>query len=118
MEPVKMAELSLLYDYYGPLLTKHQQKILNLCCNNDLSFAEIAETFNLSRQAVYDILKQSQKKLYFYEEKLKILKERKVFKKNIDDLIEEVKEIEQKKDLSLKKMNKIKVILTEVTKNI
>ncbi|MBI4651472.1 hypothetical protein HY745_09370, partial [Candidatus Desantisbacteria bacterium] len=86
MHPQKMADLNLLLDFYGDLLTEHQYNILFLWCNHDLSFGEISMITSLSRQAVYDILKQGQKKLYDFEEKLHLLKDRKSIKKDFNNL--------------------------------
>jgi uncharacterized protein len=69
----KVLEINLLYDFYGQLLTDKQMDIVELYYNNDLSLGEIAESFEISRQAVYDILKRSEKQLYQYEEKLKLV---------------------------------------------
>ena len=46
------AELILLYDYYGDLLTQRQRECFELRYNQDLSLGEIAETLGVSRQAV------------------------------------------------------------------
>ena len=44
---------SLLYDFYGELLTKHQQEIYEEVVLNDYSLGEIAEERNISRQGVH-----------------------------------------------------------------
>lgn len=69
----KILEISLLYDFYGQLLTNKQRDIIELYYGDDLSLGEIAETVNISRQGVYDLLKRSEKQLYHYEEKLKLV---------------------------------------------
>ena len=53
----KIKHTTLLFDFYGPLLTEKQQRVINLYYENDFSFTEIAEQLNISRQAVYDLLK-------------------------------------------------------------
>lgn len=70
----KMVEMGMLYDFYGQLLTDKQRDTIDLYYNNDLSLGEIAETVNVSRQGVYDILKRSERLLYYYEEKLGLVK--------------------------------------------
>ncbi len=66
----KLALINLLYDFYGQLLTERQRRFVELYYAHDLSLGEIAEQFDVSRQAVYDILKRSEQSLTDYEEKL------------------------------------------------
>jgi len=70
MDIDKMIELSILYDYYGELLTPKQRDVVNLYYNEDYSLGEISEDLGISRQAVYDTLKRSVKILQDYELKL------------------------------------------------
>jgi predicted DNA-binding protein YlxM (UPF0122 family) len=60
----------MLKDFYGPLLTPKQQDIMNLYYENDLSLTEIADIRNVTRQAVYDIIKRAEKTLEEYEQRL------------------------------------------------
>ena len=46
----KLAEVAILLDIYGELLTSRQRDVLDLYYNHDLSLAEIAETHNISRR--------------------------------------------------------------------
>ena len=66
----KIVEQGLLYDFYGELLTRHQQEIYESVVYENLSLGEIAETQGISRQAVHDIVKRCDKTLLGYEEKL------------------------------------------------
>jgi len=66
----KLAEMALLADFYGPLLTKKQRNVWDLHYEQDLSLAEIAEIENISRQAIYDLLKRTERILAEYEDKL------------------------------------------------
>lgn len=69
----KILEQSLLYDFYGELLTSHQKEIYEDFVLNDLSLAEIAEVHEISRQAVHDIVKRCNRQLAAYEEKLHLV---------------------------------------------
>lgn len=66
----KITEVSLLYDFYGQLLSKRQQEVMNLYYEENLSLSEIAEEFSISRQGVHDALKNGEKALHQYEAKL------------------------------------------------
>lgn len=69
----KIVEQGLLYDFYGELLTGHQQEIYESVVYENLSLGEIAEARGISRQAVHDIVKRCDKILLGYEEKLKLV---------------------------------------------
>lgn len=66
----KLAKMALLADFYGPLLTEKQRNVWDLHYQQDLSLAEIAEVENISRQAIHDLLKRTERILAEYEEKL------------------------------------------------
>lgn len=70
----KKVEISMLNDIYGKLLTEKQFEFINDYYNNDLSLSEIAENNNITRQAVRDIIKKGERKLFEYEEKLLFMK--------------------------------------------
>jgi uncharacterized protein len=64
-----------LFERYGPLLTKHQQEVLDLSLRSDWSLAEIADHEGTSRAAVHDIVKRSTEALEEYERRLGLLAE-------------------------------------------
>lgn len=66
----RLVRLTLLYDFYGPLLTERQQQFMELYYHQDWSLAEIAQEFDVSRQAVHDLLRRAQAALEGYEAKL------------------------------------------------
>lgn len=63
-------ELSVLYDFYGALLTDKQRAIFAMYYNEDLSLSEIAENEGITRQGVRDALLRASKTLEETEEKL------------------------------------------------
>ncbi|HWQ71540.1 MAG TPA: putative DNA-binding protein [Desulfitobacteriaceae bacterium] len=66
----KFAEMALLVDFYGPLLTEKQRNVWDLHYQQDLSLTEIAQIARISRQAIHDLLKRTEKILVDYEGKL------------------------------------------------
>ena len=62
-------EMTLLFDYYGELLTQRQQMCFDLYHNQDLSLSEIAQELQVSRQGVYDNLNRAEALLRNMEEK-------------------------------------------------
>lgn len=64
---------SLLYDFYGDLLTEHQQSVYEAYVQENLSLAEIAEEKGISRQGVHDIVRRCNALLEEYESKLKLV---------------------------------------------
>ena len=69
----KIVTQTLLYDFYGALLTDHQRKIYEDVVFGDLSLSEAAEDAGISRQGVHDILKRCTKAMEEYEEKLGLI---------------------------------------------
>ena len=62
--------LTILYDYYGSLLTNTQQAYFEDYYFNNLSLMEISENYSVSRNAIHKSLKDTEAKLLFYESKL------------------------------------------------
>ena len=62
-------EMTLLFDYYGELLTERQRMCIDLRHNQDLSLTEIAQELNVSRQGVFDNLSRAEALLVNMEEK-------------------------------------------------
>jgi predicted DNA-binding protein YlxM (UPF0122 family) len=72
----KLGRIALLYDLYGPLLTSKQREAVRLYYEQDLSLGEIAAECQVSRQAVYDLLRRAESSLEKYEQKLGLLAQR------------------------------------------
>ena len=66
-------QTSLLYDFYGSLLTDRQREVMELYYGENLSLSEIAAEFSISRQGVHDLVKRCSQTLKGYEEKLHLV---------------------------------------------
>ena len=66
-------ETGWLFDFYGPLLTERQRKLLSLYCEEDFSLSEIAAQEGISRQGVYDAVHRGARQLEQYERQLGLL---------------------------------------------
>ena len=66
----KNIKLTLLFDFYGEILTEKQQELFDLYYNEDLSLAEISEHLNISRQGVRDGIKRAEEVLLKFEDVL------------------------------------------------
>jgi|LGOV01.1.fsa_nt_gb predicted DNA-binding protein YlxM (UPF0122 family) len=94
----KKMEIGNLYDFYGQLLTDNQKQMIELYIYEDLSLGEIGENLNVSRQAIYDSIKRSQKTLQNYEEKLKLIYKFEIHKKELKEIGNDIKEIQNSMD--------------------
>lgn len=66
----KTTRMNYLFDFYQALLTEKQRNYMSLYYLDDYSLGEIAEQFQVSRQAVYDTIKRTEVVLEEYETKL------------------------------------------------
>ncbi len=69
----KFVQQTLLYDFYGELLTKRQQQVYASVVLEDYSLSEVAEELEISRQGVHDMIKRCNHILEDYEEKLHLV---------------------------------------------
>lgn len=69
----KDLNVTILLDVYGQLLTEKQRNAIDMYYNEDLSLSEIADEIDISRQGVRESIKQGEKHLTNYEEKLGIV---------------------------------------------
>lgn len=69
----KTTRMNFLFDFYQALLTEKQRSYMELYYLDDHSLGEIAESYNISRQAVYDNIRRTEAMLEEYEDKLRLL---------------------------------------------
>ena len=70
----KNMNISFLLDFYGEMLSEKQRGILDLYYNEDLSLAEIAENYGISRQGVRDVIVRAEGIMTEMEDKTGIIK--------------------------------------------
>lgn len=70
----KTYEMTLLFDYFGELLTEKQREYFDYYYSDDLSLSEISELTGVSRQGVRDNIVRAEKLLTEYEEKTGVVR--------------------------------------------
>lgn len=97
----KILENTLLFDYYGSLLTDKQYETYEMYFSDDLTLQEIASIQNTSKQAVSDLLKRTSKNLNDIEDKLELVEKHETIRKNLNELFEIINksELSDNKDI-------------------
>jgi predicted DNA-binding protein YlxM (UPF0122 family) len=108
-----IAHVSLLFDFYGKLLTKRQKEVMELYYEENLTLAEIADEFSISRQGVHDALKNAEKALKGYEEKLGLVEKLQQSRQAIEEIDAEIDQLtaEYQDSKIAEKLKKIKTII-------
>ena len=85
-------EDSLLFDFYGDLLTEHQKRIFEAVVFDDRSVSEVAREEGISRQGVSDLIRRAQEQMASYEEKLGLVRKFRQRRKEIRNLAKQLLE--------------------------
>ena len=109
-------QLTLLYDFYGELLTEKQKQVYELHYQDDLSLTEIGDELSISRQAVRDQLKRTEKILQDYEEKLQLVSRFQAQKKAAQEMTHIMEGLEKKSSDAavMKAVSKMKKIADDI----
>jgi predicted DNA-binding protein YlxM (UPF0122 family) len=110
----KLGQFVLLIDFYGPLLTEKQRRILKDYYENDFSLSEIANDLNISRQAVYDLIKRAEHQLLQYEAKLGLVTKFQSTRQNL----EHVCNLLEDKEIDPDRLQKAVQILRAITESL
>lgn len=94
----KDLRLVMLLDFYGGLLTEKQAAVLDSYYNQDLSLGEIADDMGISRQGVMAFLKQGEKHLKSFEEKLALAERFEKIKSVLSDMQTVVSDMEESRE--------------------
>lgn len=102
----RLERMAMLFDFYGKLLTDKQREMLAFYYEQDLSLGEIGEEFQISRQAVHDVIKRSEKILEQYEEKLGLVNKFSIEQEKLNELLQLLETLEMPLDTAqyLKKL--------------
>lgn len=92
---------SLLYDFYGELLTEHQRAVYEDAVFNDLSLGEIAKERGISRQGVHDLIKRCDRLLEGYEEKLHLVSKFQKTRQMVEEIRQRLQVFKETRDEAL-----------------
>ncbi|MBO5453806.1 MAG: hypothetical protein J6A69_07580 [Clostridia bacterium] len=84
-----LLQLSVLFEYYGKMLTKRQYDVCDMYLNQNLSLSEVSENLGITRQGVRDSLIKSENILINFEEKLGIMKKN----ENLSEIVIRIQEL-------------------------
>ena len=84
----KFVEQTLLYDFYGELLTERQQPVYESVVLEDYSLSEVAENLGISRQGVHDMIKRCNHTLEEYESRLHLVEKFLCIRKQVQKIKE------------------------------
>lgn len=75
--------MTMLFDFYGELLTERQKEFFDLYYNEDLSLSEIAENSGISRQGVRDVIVRAEGVMQEVEDKTGLIRRFLLMQKHI-----------------------------------
>ena len=87
--------MTMLFDFYGELLTDRQKEFYDLYYNEDLSLSEIGEHMGITRQGVRDNIKRGEHILFDAEEKLGLAQRFLGIKEKLEHIDGVIREVEQ-----------------------
>ncbi|MDE6935990.1 MAG: YlxM family DNA-binding protein [Oscillospiraceae bacterium] len=88
--------MTMLFDFYGELLTERQKEFFDLYYNEDLSLAEIAENSGISRQGVRDVIVRAEGAMQEVEDKTGLIRRFLQMQKHIaaiQDAVEQLRKL-------------------------
>ena len=76
--------MTMLFDFYGEILTDRQKEFFDLYYNEDLSLAEIAENYGISRQGVRDVIVRAEAAMTELEDKTGLIRRFEALRPHLD----------------------------------
>ncbi len=106
---------SLLYDFYGELLTEHQRAVYEDVVFCDLSLGEVAQERGISRQGVHDLIRRCDRILDGYEEKLHLVSKFQKTREMVEEILQKLQAFRETKDEALiKQIEQISMDIMEL----
>ena len=85
--------MTMLYDFYGELLTDRQKEFFDLYYNEDLSLGEIAENNGISRQGVRDVIVRAEATMQEFEDKTGLIRRFQQMQDSINVIVDSAAEL-------------------------
>lgn len=112
----RLEHMAMLFDFYGKLLTEKQREMLALYYEQDFSLGEIAEEFNVSRQAIHDVIRRSEKILEEYEDKLGLVNKFNNEQDTLNKMVQLIENLEVPSDTA-ESLKRLVLELQEISNN-
>lgn len=86
--------MTMLFDFYGEVLTPRQKEFFDLYYNEDLSLAEIAENYGISRQGVRDVIVRAEAIMTDLEDKTGLMKHFMLMQQQVQAILDAAEKIQ------------------------
>ena len=86
--------MTMLFDFYGEVLTPQQKEFFDLYYNEDLSLAEIAENYGISRQGVRDVIVRAEAIMTDLEDKTGLMKRFMLMQQQVQAILDAAEKIQ------------------------
>ena len=86
--------MTMLFDFYGETLTERQKEFFDLYYNEDLSLAEIAENYGISRQGVRDVIVRAEAIMTDLEDKTGLMKRFMLMQQQVQAILDAAEKIQ------------------------
>lgn len=90
--------ITVLFDFYGDMLTEKQREVIDLYYNEDLSLGEIASESGITRQGVRDSIKRAEATLQELEERLGLARRSQEMQQDLGRIAQYAKDIQFESD--------------------
>ena len=86
--------MTMLFDFYGEVLTPRQKEFFDLYYNEDLSLAEIAENYGISRQGVRGVIVRAEAIMTDLEDKTGLMKRFMLMQRQVQAILDAAEKIQ------------------------